>query len=111
MKGFSTKVEIAEHSASIDLKRQLWKTLDDIRTNSGTKFDEFYKATFGLFFVACLNKYVKSFAKEKSPIKLPKQATWELLLSIEIHSVRDAVNRAMLSIEEANIQFRGIRIV
>ena len=109
MNNSSSKVEALEHPASRDLKRQLWNSLDGIRTNSGVKFDEFYKATFGLFFLSYLNKQAtEPFGDGQRPFELPEEATLERLLSAENHRIGDALNKAMHSIEQANEQLRGV---
>ena len=109
MNNSSSKVEAPEHPASRDLKRQLWASLDNIRGNSALKFDEFYKATFGLFFLSYLNRQAtEPFGDAQSSFELPEEATLERLLSAEKHGIGDALNKAMRSIEQTNEQLHGI---
>lgn len=108
MNNSSSKVEALEHPASRDLKRQLWKSLDAIRVNSALSFDEFYKATFGLFFLFYLNRQANEpYGDRQLSFELPEEATLERFFSTE-RQIGGALNKVMRSVEQANEHLRGI---
>ncbi|MDB4777828.1 N-6 DNA methylase [bacterium] len=109
MNNSSQQVEDLDHSVSQKLERQLWKSLDNIRGNSGVRFDEFYKATFGLVFLAFLNYQTSESNNDgSSGFELPQEATWDRLLSSSERDIGQVVNQAMISIERSNEKLHGI---
>ncbi|MBA4016483.1 MAG: hypothetical protein C0483_04785 [Pirellula sp.] len=90
-----------------DLGRLTWKVVEELRINSGLKFDEYARIVLGLVFLAHANQQSTKLNESGQTLRLPDIAKWDHLFSVPPSLLGDALNRVMCAIESENEHLRG----